>query len=242
MYNTKAVKGGSTIRPFLFCGKLSQKAENALLALGYTPVLLPPFSKLPTPVASHPDMLLFPYGEGFLTAGSYYREHREFFDALSLPLTLTEEEIGAKYPHDVLLNAFAIEGKIFGGKHISKRIASLGKHIAVAQGYARCSVSFFGKGSVTSDPSLYAALTAEGVDTLLIEAGNILLEGYGYGFIGGASLTLSPTLTAFFGRLEDHPDFERMQDFAAKKGVTLLSLTNEPLTDCGGGFLYPFKT
>ena len=241
VYNTMAVKGGSNIRPFLFCGEISEEMKKTLFNLGYDPILLPAAPFLPPPVARHPDMLLAPYGEGFLVSRAYREAHRSFFDAIAIPLTVTDETVGPVYPDDVLLNAFTLADKVFGGKAISRYLTEGKKHIKVAQGYARCSVAFFGSGCVTSDPSLYAALTKEGIETLRIRSGHITLKGYNEGFIGGASLTLSPTLTAFFGRVEAHPDYGAMERFAAKQGVTLLSLSNEPLADCGGGFLYPKK-
>ena len=95
-------------------------------------------------------------------------------------------------------------------------------------------------GVITQDKTIYEALQKDGIPSLLITAGHIALPGYDTGFIGGASLALAGNTTAFFGKIEDHPDYERIRAFAEGLGATLLSLSNEVLTDCGGGFcLYP---
>lgn len=241
MYNNQAVKGGYHIRPVLFCGDISSKPENTLLALGYTPVRLPPFSQFDKRVATHPDMLLFPMEHGILTHQAYYGEHRAFFESLPFSFVLTNERIGKDYPNDVVFNALAIGSTVYGGKTVSKHILSaFSRHEPVRQGYTRCSSCIVGRGIVTQDVTIARALQKNGVETLLIRPGHIHLNGYGTGFIGGASLTLSNKLTAFFGKIEDHPDYQAIQAFANRQGVKLLSLSNEALTDFGGGFcLYP---
>lgn len=241
MYNNQAVKGGYHIRPVLFCGDISKKQEEALLALGYDLFRLPPFSLLDPRVATHPDMLLFPLENGILLHRAYYQEHTGFFQKLPFSFSLSDEPIGTTYPNDLLFNALPIGNTVYGSKNISQEIwSTFSRHVSVKQGYTRCSSCLVGNGVITQDTGIFNALKKDGIDVLLIRSKHIALPGYDTGFIGGASLTLSDTCTAFFGRIEDHPDYENISEFAHQHGVTLLSLSNEPLTDYGGGFcLYP---
>lgn len=243
MYNNQAVKGGYHIRPVLFCGDISTNQEETLLALGYTPLRLPPFSRLDERVATHPDMLLFPMEDGILLHKAYMEEHQAFFEKLPFSFLFTQEEIGKEYPYDVLFNALPINDTVYGGKRVSEKILSaFSRHIPVKQGYTRCSSCRVGNGIITQDKTIFHALQKDGIPTCLISYGHITLKGYNTGFIGGASITLSKRLTAFLGRIEDHPDYEIISDFAKHQGVTLLSLSNEPLTDYGGGFRCTPKT
>ena len=238
MYNNQAVKGGYHIRPVLFCGNISKKQEERLLLFGYDPVRLPPFSFLDERVATHPDMLLFPMKNGILTHRAYYEEHKAFFKSLPFSFLLTNENIGKNYPQDVLFNALPVGSRVYGGKTVSERILSAySHHVTVKQGYTRCSSCAVGGGIVTQDTGIFNALQKDGVEALLISSGQIALSGYDTGFIGGASVTLSNGTTAFFGKVEDHPDYKAIRAFAERQGAKLLSLSNEPLTDCGGGFL-----
>ena len=238
MYNNQAVKGGYHIRPVLFCGDISQTQQETLLSLGYDPVKLPPFSRLDCRVATHPDMLLFPLEYGILMHKAYYEEHTDFFKSLPFSFVLSDEAIGRDYPKDVLFNALPMEKRVYGGKTVSKTILSaFSGFVPVKQGYTRCSSCKVGGGVITQDKTVFSALKKDGIEALLISSGHIVLEGYDTGFIGGASLTLSDTVTAFFGKIEDHPDYEIISEFARRQNVTLLSLSNEPLTDYGGGFL-----
>ncbi len=238
MYNNQAVKGGYHIRPVLFCGDISKKQEETLLSFGYQPVRLPPFSLLDRRVASHPDMLLFPLENGILVHRAYYEEHKAFFESLPFSFLQDDEEIGRDYPQDVLFNALPMGSTVYGGKTVSRKILSaFSRFVPVKQGYTRCSSCQVGRGIVTQDKTVFHALKQDGIEALLISSGHITLEGYDTGFIGGASVTLSDTVTAFFGKIEDHPDYERISEFARRQKITLLSLSNEPLTDYGGGFL-----
>lgn len=238
MYNNQAVKGGYHIRPVLFCGDISKKQKEALVTLGYQPVILPPFSLFDRRVATHPDMLLFPLEDGILMHQAYYDEHKAFFASLPFSYCLSDETIGRDYPNDILFNALPMGTTVYGGKTMSKGILSaFARYVPVKQGYTRCSSCKVGNGIITQDKTVFNALRKDGIEALLISSGHIVLEGYDTGFIGGASITLSNTVTAFFGKIEDHPDYETISKFAKTQGVTLLSLSNEPLTDYGGGFL-----
>ena len=110
--------------------------------------------------------------------------------------------------------------------------------IFVKQGYTRCSVCKINDNAIiTADKSIADEALVRGADVLLISAGNILLNGYDYGFIGGASVTYRNKIF-FFGNIEKHPDYLKMCDFAEKYSVKLISLSNLPLCDIGGGVIY----
>lgn len=60
--------------------------------------------------------------------------------------------------------------------------------VNINQGYARCSTLILNnRTAVTADISVKNALEKDGAKVLLISSGDIKLEGYDYGFIGGAS-------------------------------------------------------
>ena len=241
MNHTATVKGGFLIRPVLFCGDITKAQETRLQALGYSVFRLPPSRHLPEAVARHPDMLFSPLPGGrLLLSRDYYEEHEKALAPYRTQLLLTEDTLERDYPSDVKFNALALNGILYGGKTLSRELMRhYGRTVTVKQGYTHCSACQVGRGIITQDPSLYKALTENGVETLLIRSGHITLNPYDTGFIGGASIPLSDTLTAFFGKIEDHPDYKAMQVFAARLGAELLSLSDEPLSDFGGGYLLP---
>ena len=239
MYHTKTVKGGCHIRPVLFCGDVSKVMEEKLSSYGLEILRLPKNATLPEPISRHPDTLMAELPSGkLLVFRAYYEENRAILEHYARFFEFCNDTLGEHYPDDTKLNALKMENTLFCGKAVSKTLAErYEKIVTVKQGYARCAAAKIGRGIVTADPSLHKALVKEGIDTLLISSGHILLKPYDTGFIGGASLTLSESLTVFFGKIEDHPDYPAILAFAQKQNSEILSLSDEPLSDLGGGYL-----
>lgn len=223
-------------RPYLLCGENIGRSEENFLKERFTLVKLPPFGALSDCVASHADMLFLKTPNGVLTHKKYIEENPSLFDRLPCTVTAIDESADKKYPSDILLSGLFLSGKLYGRiDKLSLSVTSLSdKHVFVKQGYARCSVCKLTESAIiTADKGIASAARDNGVDTLLISEGHILLEGCDYGFIGGASFTYGNTVF-FFGKIEDHPDFEKISDFAKKHTIKLVSMSKTPLCDVGG--------
>jgi hypothetical protein len=85
---------------------------------------------------------------------------------------------------------------------------------------------------ITADEGICRRAESLGIEVLKISSGNILLEGYSFGFIGGASF-LSGDDVLFFGDVRLHPDFERIRDFLLAHRKNILYIKDMPLTDFG---------
>ena len=69
---------------------------------------------------------------------------------------------------------------------------------------------------------------------LLISSGDIKLEGYDYGFIGGASGKISDNTVVFFGNAEMHPYYSSIKELCSRNKIAIKILCkNMPLTDVG---------
>ena len=214
---------------------INQKSDNRIIEAlkheGFEVILLAPFSALNHPTDTHADMLL-------LEINGKVFKHRDYmldgaFESISEPM-------GAKYPHDVLLNIAVVGSHAFCNvKHASKTVLKYlednGYTIhRVAQGYAHCSTCIVSdKAIITADDGIYTAACEIGIDALLIGAGSISLPPYGYGFIGGAS-GVTDDAVYFCGSLEYHPDGERIRAFIEKYGKRVVELCDAPLADVGG--------
>lgn len=256
------IKDGCTIRPSFFspekdtprtpCLLVAYNAPKAACqaaeAAGCRVLHIPEWDRLPTPVSGHPDMLVFPLPdlEGktrLLLAEEYYAAHADFWRATGLPIALTKHPFGNLYPADIGLNQLVMDGWLYGrlDAAVPEVLDAYPEQISVRQGYARCSVlKLTEHAAITADRSIAAALEQNGIEVLLIRAGHIRLDGYNYGFIGGASFPL-PTLAnirniCFFGNLSAHPDAAAISAFAEKHDVRLHSTSGE-LADFGGGIL-----
>ena len=227
-------------RPYLLCSENIGEKERKYLDEYFRILVLPPFSCLPEPVSSHADMLLCPVGDSLAVHKLYYGQNKAIFDENNIKVLPINESAGKKYPDDILLNGLFLSDKLYGRlDKLSKTLVDFSKEsVFVRQGYTRCSVCKINENAIiTSDESIAEAACANGVDVLKIVPGHILLDGYDYGFIGGASFVYGYKVF-FFGKIEDHPDFEKIRDFANKHSVELVSLSERSLYDVGGAVIY----
>ncbi|MBQ9784622.1 MAG: hypothetical protein IJW29_03885 [Clostridia bacterium] len=219
-----------------------------LARIGHTPLCLPPHPALPAPIASHPDMLLFFAPDAILCTESYARLAQKELEVISRaarrPICAIAAEYGAQYPHDVLFNAARVGNRLFClPRATAARILEIPNQAIcpVRQGYAKCSVIPVGENALmTADDSIERAARAANMDVLRLSKGHIRLDGYDYGFPGGAASCAPYGGTdeiLFCGDLSVHPDALQMRDFCAAHGYRLCDCKDFPPTDVGTIFL-----
>ena len=208
---------------------------------------LPPFSALDPRVASHPDMLLKAMDGRLFVTKDYYAEVKREIDLIifktALKLTLTNDKLGKEYPLDVAYNFFTLKSTIIANTaHISeeiKKYALSGGLVStsVKQGYTKCATVVLENSVITADQGIYNAVRTLGYKALLIQSGDVALDGYSYGFIGGASGVLG-TKVFFCGDIMKHRDGAKIIDFCKAQGYEVLSLSDDPLYDVGTIFFF----
>lgn len=105
--------------------------------------------------------------------------------------------------------------------------------IHVAQGYAKCSCIVVDENSIiTADMGIAKAASSAGLDVLVIKPGQVALDGYPYGFIGGASGKVENTIL-FNGDVSSHSDYLAIKDFIESRNLKLKYFEDYPLTDIG---------
>lgn len=197
------------------------------------------FPPLEEPVNTHPDMLaavvgdrLFIHANDTLLASALGKKN--------IPFSLSQTPVGAKYPRDIALNFFTVKKYLFANTaHASAQALAQARLLGfepvnVAQGYAKCSTMLLGDALVTADTSIYKAALERDIDALLISAGNIGIEKYDTGFIGGASGALAEGTVVVFGNIENHPDSEKIIAFAKKHDTEIINLGGGEIFDYGG--------
>ncbi len=123
--------------------------------------------------------------------------------------------------------------------HLAERYIT-GTRIHVRQGYAACAVCAVTEDAIiSSDHGIAIKCVEAGLDVLEIRPGSIRLDGFAYGFIGGASLKLKDHEIAFTGLLDNHPDGALIREFLHNRSVRAECLTDGPLFDIGGAAALP---
>lgn len=150
------------------------------------------------------------------------------------------DELGFKYPENCAFNA-ACTGKYFihNLKITSKRLLKEAESmhlIDVPQGYTKCNVLAIDEESIiTSDRGIYEKCK-DSLNTLLItestkETPHVLLKGFPYGFIGGATGRVGDEII-FNGKISGHPDYEKIKEFIESRGLKIKEF-DHPLEDIG---------
>ena len=229
--------------------KIPHEAEASLQAMGYQTVKLPPHPVLPSPVASHPDMLVFFAPNAIFCTESYAKiakkELKKIEKAANRPIHTLQTDYKSHYPHDVLLNAAVVGEQLFclPSYTATEILQSAAYRVcAVRQGYAKCSVVPIGPTAlITEDPSIAKVALSEGLDVLRVDPHNVLLPGYDTGFLGGACSFAPYQAEAnrllVCGDLRQHQNAPAILRFLEEHDVEPIALSPAPLTDVGTVFI-----
>jgi len=215
---------------------------KTLRAIAASVILLPPDPLLPSPVASHPDMLLFSIGDRLTVHRLYYETAKKEIDRIltytGMELILTDCPRGPVYPLDIGLNALLCGQYLFGRTDaLAPEILTLAAEhgitpVPVRQGYAGCSGLVVGEAILTADPSISKAASACGIPVIPVQDKEILLPGYDHGFFGGCGGVWKNTVYLCG---TPHPaQLEAICRHPLMYQKNFVCLSNEPLQDCGG--------
>lgn len=149
--------------------------------------------------------------------------------------SLSEVELGEKYPNDILLNNCVIDKNLICGRNATcVSFYDNLKIIRTSQGYAKCSVCVVDNTSIiTDDESIYSECNKNEIDVLLVRKGSVLLPGFNYGFIGGCCGKISSDCIAFCGDLSTHSDFYKIKSFLNYRNIKYENLSSGQLVDIG---------
>ena len=185
---------------------------------------------------THPDILVHPLPSGDLVVDrdnfDYYKEI--FGDKNIIP---SHSSLSGKYPGDILLNAFAFK-KIFihNLKHTDQVILDYYKKagydlVNIKQGYAKCSCLVTEDFVITSDGGIYESLR-DLIPIYKIDHGQIKLQNFNYGFIGGATGVLGKKIF-FTGNFSHHSSYEEILKIISKYDYEIEVLSKDPIEDYG---------
>lgn len=207
--------------------------------LGHTVISSDTVDIFPIPEQKHADMQILPINSDIFILNECTAL------AQKIPndrLIYCDKKAGKKYPENILLNFLFLNNILYGKlSAIDKNLIDFCeensiKTVNINQGYARCSTLVLNeKALITSDLSIEKALKKDGVEVLLISSGNIILDGYDYGFIGGASGKIDENTVVFLGNITNHPDYRRIENICENHNTSIKIICKDmPLTDIGG--------
>ena len=195
---------------------------------------------LTAPTDTHIDMQLVHLGGNrFVCERTLYSYYKSVLGD-KFDVVCGETALESHYPNDIAYNIarvgrFVIHNFKYTDNVIKKYISDNNLVcISVSQGYAKCNVCVVDENSViTEDKRIFNACEKHGINCLLIRSGCVSLKGYKNGFIGGASVKINKNTLAFFGEIEKHPDYEKINDFLNARKIKSVSLKSGVLCDIG---------
>lgn len=215
-----------------------EKLEIPLHNLGFSPFWLPKNPELDPRLGFHTDLSVFLYDKNIVLSLHLYNIN-ELVNLLTnrgYTVLCCEKEQKTVYPDDVNLCAAVVGDRLLhNSKYTDKIIKSIQslKPLHINQGYARCTLLSVGDGIITADQGIANKAEAAGIDVLRIRDGEIELDGFDTGFIGGASFVAGNTVY-FTGDIYKHPDSDAIAEFISRHGLSICSLTSGALFDIGG--------
>lgn len=193
-------------------------------------------------LAGHADLNVFSGNGAIVVAKGLYSYIVKELTNIGVPV-LPSGEQNSVYPKDAGLCVCRTGRYTIYNPKISDPVLEPyldSDRIFVNQGYTRCSVcAVSDEAIITADDGISSAAWKKGLDVLKIAPGHISLDGYGYGFIGGATVKLNRNTIAFTGVLDEHPDKDRILQFLQKYYVEPVFLTKTPIFDIGGAIALP---
>ncbi len=213
---------------------------NEIAKMGHNVVFSDTIKIFHVPEQKHPDMQLLAIRDNLFMLNEC-TGLKEKLNSLGKKIIRCDKTAEKCYPENILLNCLYLNNTLYGKINkidktvIDYCIKNQIRTVNVNQGYTRCSTLVINqKAVITADKSIEKALKKDGVEVLLVFPGNIILDGFDYGFIGGAGAQIDDT-TIFFGNIEKHSEYHKIKNFCLKNNSDIKILCpNMPLTDIGG--------
>lgn len=223
--------------------RYSHKLLKPLESQGFHVLLMPDNSYVDKRLAGHVDLSAVNLDDKHIVVSKELGQNGTIVNYLTnagYEVITAQKQQDKIYPEDAGLCA-CIVGKYMihniGITDSAVKTLFTGKNIHVNQGYANCTICAIDSSSViTSDRGIANRLLNEYFEVKLIEQGFVELEGYDYGFIGGASFVTENSVY-FTGKFPDVVTND-IESFIKSKNKRVIYLTDDPAFDIGGALLF----
>ncbi len=202
-------------------------AVSALPIEGIKTVAPLPLPILPPSMQRHADLQLCHLGENvLLTEPTVYAYYKEVLSPFGFKILKGKKYVGSTYPYDAAYNIGRVGNAAFLNPETADPVAPGYfqekdiRIIAIRQGYAKCAILPVDANSlITADEGVARAAENAGFCVLRIAPGGVRLDGFSYGFLGGAAGKTGRDTVYFTGSIARHPSFSEILSFLEKRGI-----------------------
>ena len=224
------------VRHIIIGEKYQKCLEKSLIEHNLTPIWLKNNDFVDERLSGHCDLMAAHLGGKTVVTSEFLNDSHIFGNLCVEQLTI-QNPTDKLYPMDAGLNFCIVGDKlIYNPKTACESAVSLLKceKIPCKQGYTKCSICVVDENSIiTADSKIAQSAAAHGIDALLVDKRLNALDGFDYGFIGGASFKIGKNKLAFTGNINNVTERERIESFLNKRGIEAVYLTSNGLFDIG---------
>lgn len=219
--------------------RTTENEINSLKKLNYDVIKIPKDNNLYEAINGHTDIQLNILNKHTLIVNKNINlSFKQLLETKNINFIESDSVLSSKYPSNISLNAYITDNYLVHNlKFTDKKILDYcknKKNINVNQGYTKCSIlPLREKAIITNDAGIYNILKSEDFDILLLPFGDIELNGFNYGFIGGVGGMISSDSMAFFGSLDNYTFGNEVKKILYKYDIKPIYLSNTKLIDRG---------
>ena len=229
----------SRVRHIIIGEKYRKLLKNALIRNNLSPIWLKNNEFVDERLSGHCDLMAAHLGGRRMVACEFLR-NSQLINNKELPeveLLTVPDPTGKAYPMDAGLNFCLIGRKLIYNPNtancavVSKLDCEM---IPCKQGYTKCSICVVDENAIITADTKIAQIAAEnGIEALLGEKDIAALDGFEYGFIGGASFKIDRNKIAFTGIIKKTDEKNKIESFLSRRGIEAIYLTEHELFDIG---------
>lgn len=214
---------------------------NKLTDMGYICHSVIPSTRVSPPICCHSDALYLKLNQNTFIISSCQLDNKDLLEKSGYNVIVCDA-LKPGYKTECFLNyiindKYVIKNPSTAFSEYDEYLTNL-KEIDVKQGYTRCSTICVNSNAyITDDEGIYKTLKENEIDCIKISKGEILLEGYDYGFIGGASVKLNDSEILFFGDFDNQNDKSAVVEFLKKYNMNPIFIENKKLIDLGSAII-----
>lgn len=227
--------------------RTSEKELNRLLSFGFNLIPTEKVSSLYEAVDGHPDMQFFRIEKKIIAHKDLKGNQMELLIKLGASIILGNSSLSLPYPKNIPYNALLAPDLMMHKLDstdpvILSEILELKKSKAITlvnvmQGYSRCSCAYVGNNSyITEDIVMAEKLHLLGKEVFYRKHSNVYLEGFDFGFIGGAISLISfqgEELVFISGSLDSYFYGKELKEFLEQRSVRYECIGEGKLMDRG---------
>lgn len=227
--------------------RTSEKELQRLLSFGFNLIPTEKVTALYEAVDGHPDIQFFLIENKLIAHKELSKNQMELLSKLGVSIVLGNSSLSLPYPGNIPYNALFAPDLLMHRLDatdpvILNEITKLKKSreimlINVRQGYSRCSCAYVGNNSyITEDTVMADKLLTLGKQVFYQKHSNVYLEGFDFGFIGGAISLISihgEELVLISGSLDSYFYGKELMEFLKRRNIRYECIGEGKLMDRG---------